>query len=56
LILLAALRDGIVLFDDGAWARHQARFRELLANGTLIPLDRGWRVARKRPHSGATAR
>lgn len=43
LVVLAALRDGVVLYDDGAWARYQKRYQYLLDNGYLIREDRGWR-------------
>lgn len=42
-ILLAALRDGIVLFDRGTWQKFQGRYRALLDSGHLVRLHRGWR-------------
>lgn len=42
LVVLAALRDGVVLFDRGGWHDLQVRFRTLLADGLLIQEPRGW--------------
>ena len=42
--LLDVLRDGLVLFDRGLWAKLRARFEVLLAEGLVEPLGRGWRV------------
>ena len=42
LVILAALRDGIVLYDRGMWRRYQERFQTLLARRLLIPEPRGW--------------
>lgn len=43
LVVLAALRDGIVLYDDGKWADYQRRYRSLIEQGLLIQEGRqGW--------------
>jgi len=43
LIVLAALRDGVVLHDNGAWEGYRKRYRRLLEERHLIREDRGWR-------------
>lgn len=43
LIVLAALRDGLVLFDRGGWKIYQQRFEQLKTRGLLIQEGRqGW--------------
>lgn len=42
-VILAALRDGLVLFDLGTWRSLQDRFQHLLDEGLLIQEHRGWR-------------
>lgn len=42
LVVLAALRDGVVLHDDGTWTNYQRRYAHLLESGDLKSLDRGW--------------
>ncbi len=43
LVVLAALRDGVVLYDCGAWLRYRERYQDLLARGLLISEGRAWR-------------
>jgi len=42
LTILAALRDGVVLYDSGSWATYHHRYKSLLASGHLTSLGRGW--------------
>lgn len=37
-----ALREGIVVVDDGVWAEATTAFRYLLEAGTLVPIKGGW--------------
>src|SRR5207245_6741785 len=43
LIVLAALRDGRVLYDRGIWRRYREGFLRLIESGHLVSLSRGWR-------------
>lgn len=42
LVVLGALRDGLVLYDRGSWAEYQARYRNLVEAGHLAPEPRGF--------------
>lgn len=42
LVVLAALRDGVVLHDNGMWRTYQDRFRRLVKGGQLVAEHRGW--------------
>lgn len=48
LILLAALRDGLVLYDSGLWHDYVERYERLLDTGALVPLERAWRIVREK--------
>lgn len=53
LTVLAALRDGIVLHDNGTWAAYQMRYERLLASGHLQRLERGWRYTEEAENMAA---
>jgi predicted nucleotidyltransferase len=43
LTVLASLRDGVVLYDDGTWEGYRRRHQDLLASGHLEKRGRGWK-------------
>lgn len=43
-LILDALKDGVVLIDDGTWSSLKERFSELLRRGVLRPKPKGWRI------------
>jgi len=47
LLLLEAMDKGIVLWDDGSFARLRERFLQLQREGILQRRERGWRVIAK---------
>lgn len=47
LVVLAALRDGVVLYDRGAWRALQERFQSLRSKGLLTQEHRGWSWTRE---------
>lgn len=40
--MLDALKDGIVIHDEGVWALLKAKFDEMLRHGIVIPKENGW--------------
>jgi len=47
-LMLDALKDGIVIHDEGEWALLKDRFNEMLREGILIPKENGW-IIKARP-------
>jgi predicted nucleotidyltransferase len=42
--MLEALEHGVVLFDRGSWRDMQRQFAEWRADGTVVPIENGWRL------------
>lgn len=55
LTILAALRDGIVLYDGASWGGYRRRYQLLLDSGHLQRLDRGWRYTAEAERLAALA-
>ncbi len=47
--ILDALKDGVVLFDEGYWKGLHGRFVKLLESKRIEPRVRGWVMWRERP-------
>lgn len=47
-LILDALKDGVVLFDEGYWKELHGGFAKLLESGTTEPRPRGWTVKKGR--------
>jgi len=43
-LLLDALNDGLIIYDDGFWARFKRKLEELISSGVLKPAPRGWDI------------
>ncbi|MCS7192933.1 MAG: nucleotidyltransferase domain-containing protein [Armatimonadetes bacterium] len=43
-LLLDVLEDGIVLFDSGEFSAMRETFQRLLAQGSILRTDSGWRI------------
>jgi len=51
-LILDALRDGVVLYDKGFWRELRGKFLVLLEKGVIRPTEVGWAVS-VRPLSAA---
>ncbi|MCS7110306.1 MAG: nucleotidyltransferase domain-containing protein [Candidatus Caldarchaeum sp.] len=47
-LVLDALKDGVVLYDNGFWQGLRRRLNELVEGGVLTPERRGWAINPKR--------
>lgn len=58
LVVLGALRDGITLYDRGAWAAYRKRYRRLVEGRHLVPEPRGfsWTEEAERLVAGVSER
>ncbi len=45
-LILEALKDGIIIYDDGFWSKLQSRFKELMEKGIIRPKKNGWIILR----------
>ncbi|RLE58667.1 MAG: hypothetical protein DRJ32_06040 [Thermoprotei archaeon] len=46
-LILEALKDGIIIYDDGFWSKLQSRFKELMEKGIIRPKKNGWIISRQ---------
>ena len=44
LLILDALKDGIVIYDKGFWSKLKESFNALLKKGVIAPKTCGWRI------------
>ncbi len=45
--ILEALKDGIMIYDDGFWSKLRSKFEELMEKGIIRPKKNGWIISRQ---------
>jgi predicted nucleotidyltransferase len=49
MLILDALKDGIVIHDKGFWSTLKGEFDEMLRSGILMPKENGWIIRGRDP-------